>query len=212
MNLKLKRFAPGTFVELTDTVKGFRKMGLVTDSGDMYFDLADAGSTPFPIYETSAPEPAGHRGVGGPAPRGPGAAAAPPLHGTARLAGRCQGRHVDDGPSASLGDPEQELRRPPGTRRRHCRDLASQRVARDDRPDRCSGGRVNGGASAEQARPISRARSQAEQDLLARFGEAFESGTRQAQAIADPATRAMGAARIALEHAILQTAQEKETP
>jgi hypothetical protein len=71
---------------------------------------------------------------------------------------------------------------------------------------------VNGAASAEQARPISSARSQAEQDLLARFGEAFESGTRQAQAIADPATRAMGAARIALEHAILQTAQEKETP
>ena len=60
MNLKLKRFAPGTFVELTDTVKGFRKMGLVTDSGDMYFDLADTGSTPFPIYEISAPEPVGN--------------------------------------------------------------------------------------------------------------------------------------------------------
>lgn len=66
--------------------------------------------------------------------------------------------------------------------------------------------------AAEPAQRLSNARTAAEQSLLARFGEAFESGARQAQAIADPATRRLGAARIALEHAILQTAQEKQTP
>lgn len=55
MNLKLMRFEPGTFVELTDTIKGFRKLCLVTGAGDMYFDLADFGATPFPIYQLSAP-------------------------------------------------------------------------------------------------------------------------------------------------------------
>ena len=65
--------------------------------------------------------------------------------------------------------------------------------------------------AAEPTQHLSSARTAAEQSLLARFGEAFENGTRQAQAIADPATRELGAARIALEHAILQTAQEKET-
>ena len=50
MTLQLRKFEPATFIELTDTVKGFRKLGLVTDSGDMYLDLAEEGSTPFPIY------------------------------------------------------------------------------------------------------------------------------------------------------------------
>ena len=66
--------------------------------------------------------------------------------------------------------------------------------------------------AAEPAQRLSNARTAAEQSLLARFGEAFENGARQAQAIADPATRQLGAARIALEHAILQTAQEKQMP
>jgi len=60
MNLKLMRFEPGTFVELTDTIKGFRKLCLVTGAGDMYFDLADFGATPFPIYELSAPVAVGN--------------------------------------------------------------------------------------------------------------------------------------------------------
>jgi hypothetical protein len=60
MNLKLKRFEPGTYVELTDTIKGFRKLCLVTGAGDMYFDLADLGSTPFPIYEVSVPVDVGN--------------------------------------------------------------------------------------------------------------------------------------------------------
>ena len=60
MNLQLQHFEPGTFVELTDTVKGFRKLGLVTESGDMYFDTVDAGATPFPIYAISAPKSVGN--------------------------------------------------------------------------------------------------------------------------------------------------------
>ena len=60
MNLQLKRFAPDTYVELTDTVKGFRKLCLVTGSGDMYVDLIGADSTPFPIYEVSAPVSVGN--------------------------------------------------------------------------------------------------------------------------------------------------------
>ena len=60
MNLKLMRFAPDTYVELTDTVKGFRKLCLVIGAGDMYLDLVGEGSTPFPIYEVSKPVPAGN--------------------------------------------------------------------------------------------------------------------------------------------------------
>ena len=71
---------------------------------------------------------------------------------------------------------------------------------------------MNGGLTAERSTRIDSARNAAEQDLLAKFGEAFESGAKQAQSIADPATRQLGAARIALEHAILQTSQEKDTP
>lgn len=70
---------------------------------------------------------------------------------------------------------------------------------------------MSGELTAERSPRVESARAAAEQDLLARFGEAFESGTRQAQGIADPATRELGAARIALEHAILQTAQERDT-
>ena len=64
----------------------------------------------------------------------------------------------------------------------------------------------------EQAMSVSSARSSVEQKLLARFGEAFEKGETSAKAISDPATRALGAARIALEHAILLTSIEKDTP
>lgn len=55
-------------------------------------------------------------------------------------------------------------------------------------------------------------REKLEQGLLAKFGEAFEKAAEQARAITDPARRALGAARIALEHAVLQTALEKDMP
>jgi hypothetical protein len=55
-------------------------------------------------------------------------------------------------------------------------------------------------------------RENIEQGLLAKFGEAFEKAEAQVQGIADPGRRALGAARIALEHAVLQTAIEKDMP
>lgn len=64
----------------------------------------------------------------------------------------------------------------------------------------------------EQAMSIVDKRDHLEKGLLAKFGEAFEKAAEQARAIADPAMRALGAARIALEHAVLQTAVEKEMP
>ncbi|TQB52667.1 hypothetical protein FKZ13_15865, partial [Enterococcus faecalis] len=62
------------------------------------------------------------------------------------------------------------------------------------------------------ATPIQVTREKLEQGLLAKFGEAFEKAAEQARAITDPALRALGAARIALEHAVLQTALEKDMP
>lgn len=62
------------------------------------------------------------------------------------------------------------------------------------------------------ATPIQVTREKLEQGLLAKFGEAFEKAAEQARAITDPARRALGAARIALEHAVLQTALEKDMP
>lgn len=64
----------------------------------------------------------------------------------------------------------------------------------------------------EQTMSIVDKRDHLEKGLLAKFGEAFEKAAEQARAIADPAMRALGAARIALEHAVLQTAVEKEMP
>ena len=59
---------------------------------------------------------------------------------------------------------------------------------------------------------INTTRERLEQGLLAKFGEAFEKASQQANAITDPARRELGAARIALEHAVLQTALEKDMP
>lgn len=64
----------------------------------------------------------------------------------------------------------------------------------------------------ERAASIIDTRDHIEKGLLAKFGEAFEKAAEQARAITDPALRALGAARIALEHAVLQTAVEKEMP
>lgn len=60
MGLKLQTFEPGTFIEINDTMKGFRKLGLVTESGDMYFDDAGDSSTPFPIYVALEPRAVGN--------------------------------------------------------------------------------------------------------------------------------------------------------
>lgn len=60
--------------------------------------------------------------------------------------------------------------------------------------------------------PIQNTREKLEQGLLAKFGEAFEKASEQTKAIADPAKRELGASRIALEHAVLQTAIEKDMP
>lgn len=55
MTLKLLNFEPGTYIEISDTMGGFRKLGLVDDSGVMYFDDAGPSATPFPIYEALKP-------------------------------------------------------------------------------------------------------------------------------------------------------------
>lgn len=60
--------------------------------------------------------------------------------------------------------------------------------------------------------PMEANREKIEHGLLAKFGEAFEKAEAQAQTITDPGRRALGAARIALEHAVLQTAIEKDMP
>lgn len=64
----------------------------------------------------------------------------------------------------------------------------------------------------QRATPMQATREKIEQGLLAKFGEAFEKANEQAQAITDPGRRELGAARIALEHAVLQTALEKDMP
>lgn len=60
MSLDLAKFEPGTFIEISDTMKGFRKLAVVTEGGDMYFDLADETSTPFPIYAALEPRSVGN--------------------------------------------------------------------------------------------------------------------------------------------------------
>jgi hypothetical protein len=54
-SMQLSKFESGTFIELEDTMKGFRKLGLVADNGTMYYDEASDTATPFPIYEALLP-------------------------------------------------------------------------------------------------------------------------------------------------------------
>lgn len=60
MDMRLRTFEPGTFIEINDTMKGFRKLGLVTESGDMYFDDGSDNATPFPIYDALEPRAVGN--------------------------------------------------------------------------------------------------------------------------------------------------------
>lgn len=62
------------------------------------------------------------------------------------------------------------------------------------------------------AAPIQTQREKIEQGMLAKFGEVFEKAQQQNKAMTDPAQTALGAARLALEHAVLQTAIEKDMP
>jgi len=55
MDLKLQQFQPGIYIEISDVMQGFRKIGLVTEGGDMYLDLANDRATPLPIYAAMQP-------------------------------------------------------------------------------------------------------------------------------------------------------------
>lgn len=48
-------FPPEAIIEITDTMRGFRKLGVVAPSGLAYYDLLGdpSGDTAFPIYELS---------------------------------------------------------------------------------------------------------------------------------------------------------------
>lgn len=59
-SMKIKSFEPNTYIEISDTMKGFRKLALVTPGGDMYYDLANNEASPFPIYEALNPQAAGN--------------------------------------------------------------------------------------------------------------------------------------------------------
>ena len=51
----LKTFEPGSYIELSDVVGGFRKLCLVVEPGNLYFDQSSAGASPFPIYAALDP-------------------------------------------------------------------------------------------------------------------------------------------------------------
>lgn len=64
----------------------------------------------------------------------------------------------------------------------------------------------------EQSANINDTRERIEQGMLAKFGEAFEKSQAHAQQLENPALREKSAERMALEHAVLQTALEKDMP
>jgi hypothetical protein len=57
--MELVRFEPGTYIEIDDTMKGFRKLARVAEGGTMYYDEVSAEATPFPIYSALKPEGVG---------------------------------------------------------------------------------------------------------------------------------------------------------
>ena len=54
-------FPPEAIIEITDTMRGFRKLGVVAPSGLAYYDLLGdpSGDTAFPIYEAMQPQDVG---------------------------------------------------------------------------------------------------------------------------------------------------------
>lgn len=60
MDMSLVPFEPGALIEISDIMHGFRKLGVVAEGGQMYFDLADADATPCLIYKACQPEAVGN--------------------------------------------------------------------------------------------------------------------------------------------------------
>ncbi|WP_062791460.1 hypothetical protein [Aquitalea pelogenes] len=53
--MKTAHFEPDTLIEIDDTLGGFRKLAIVTGSGDGYIDLIDEDAPAFPTYEALSP-------------------------------------------------------------------------------------------------------------------------------------------------------------
>jgi hypothetical protein len=53
--MDIAKFAPDVLIEIDDALQGFRKLGVVTESGQAYIDLAESDATPFPIYQALSP-------------------------------------------------------------------------------------------------------------------------------------------------------------
>lgn len=57
-DMRTATFEPETIIEITDTMRGFRKLAIVVGAGDAYVDLID-DDTAFPTYAALNPAPAG---------------------------------------------------------------------------------------------------------------------------------------------------------
>lgn len=53
--MDIAKFAPDVLIEIDDSLQGFRKLGVVTESGQAYIDLAESDATPFPSYQALNP-------------------------------------------------------------------------------------------------------------------------------------------------------------
>ena len=49
------RFEPDTLIEIDDTMRGFRKLAIVCESGEGCIDLIEEDATAFPTYEALRP-------------------------------------------------------------------------------------------------------------------------------------------------------------
>lgn len=49
------RFEPGFLIELTDLVGNFRKLGVVSEAGDSYYDLSQTPQQLYPIFSAQNP-------------------------------------------------------------------------------------------------------------------------------------------------------------
>lgn len=58
--MKTARFEPETLIEIDDVIGGFRKLVIVTESGEAYIDLIDEDATAFPTYEALRPQTVGN--------------------------------------------------------------------------------------------------------------------------------------------------------
>ncbi|WP_367126936.1 hypothetical protein [Ralstonia sp. CP] len=58
--MKTAHFEPDTLIEIDDTLGGFRKLAIVTGSGDGYIDLIDEDAPAFPAYKALSPMTVGN--------------------------------------------------------------------------------------------------------------------------------------------------------